>query len=127
MTDPGDAGVAPVKELTEGLRAHSTVETVGTHESMMQATRATHPGSYVGYVGVVQGVHLPGEELFYAEVHLHGGPGHRPHFLTELIDLIWNHQVDPSKVLDLELRLAQVAEGDRAMDARRASKALLRR
>jgi threonine dehydrogenase-like Zn-dependent dehydrogenase len=47
-------------------------------------------------------------------------------FLPELIDLIWNQHIDPGKVFDLELPLAQAAEGYRAMDERRAIKVLLR-
>ena len=43
-----------------------------------------------------------------------------------LIDLVWNRQIDPGKVFDLELPLDQVAEGYRAMDERRAIKTLLR-
>ena len=35
-------------------------------------------------------------------------------------------EIEPRKVFDLELPLAQVAEGYRAMDERRAIKALLR-
>jgi threonine dehydrogenase-like Zn-dependent dehydrogenase len=54
--------------------AHSVIEAVGTQESMMQAIRATRPGGHVGYVGVTHDVQLPGEELFYSHVHLHGGP-----------------------------------------------------
>ncbi len=46
--------------------------------------------------------------------------------LPELIDLIWNRKIDPGKVYDLELPLNQAAEGYRAMDERRAVKALLR-
>jgi threonine dehydrogenase-like Zn-dependent dehydrogenase len=70
-------------------------------------------------------VELPGEELFFAEVHLLGGPAPVRRFLPELIDLIWNRKIDPGNVFDLELPLAQVAEGYRAMDERRAIKALL--
>jgi threonine dehydrogenase-like Zn-dependent dehydrogenase len=47
-------------------------------------------------------------------------------FLPELIDLIWNRQIDPGKVFDLELPLARAAEGYEAMDQRRAIKVLLR-
>ena len=47
-------------------------------------------------------------------------------FLPELVDLIWNQRIDPGKVFDLELPLDQAAEGYRAMDERRAIKALLR-
>ncbi len=44
VTERGDEGVARVKELTGGLGAHSTIEAVGTQESMMQAIRATRAG-----------------------------------------------------------------------------------
>ncbi len=125
VTERGDAGVAQIKELTGGLGAHSTIEAVGTQESMLQAIRATRPGGYVGYVGVAHGVELPGEELFFAEVHLHGGPAPVRRFLPELVALIWNRTINPGQVFDLELPLAEVAEGYRAMDERRAIKALL--
>jgi threonine dehydrogenase-like Zn-dependent dehydrogenase len=126
VTERGDEGVAAVKELTGGLGAHSVIEAVGTQESMMQAIRSTRPGGHVGYVGVAHGVELPGEELFYSHVHLHGGPAPVRRFLPELIDLIWNRQIDPGKVFDLTLPLDQAAEGYRAMDERRAIKTLLR-
>ena len=126
VTERGDEGVATIKELTDGLGAHSVIEAVGTQESMMQAIRCTRPGGHVGFVGVAHGVQLPGEELFYAEVHLHGGPAPVRRFLPKLIDLVWNRKIDPGKVFDLTLPLDQVAEGYRAMDERRAIKALLR-
>ena len=47
-------------------------------------------------------------------------------FLPELIDLIWNREIDPGKVFDLTLPLDQAAEGYRAMDERHAIKVLLR-
>jgi threonine dehydrogenase-like Zn-dependent dehydrogenase len=121
----GDAGVARIKELTGGLGAHSVVEAVGTQESMLQAIRATRPGGHVGYVGVAHGVELPGEELFFSHVHLHGGPAPVRRFLPELVELIWNRRVDPGKVFDLELPLEQAAKGYQAMDQRQAIKVLL--
>lgn len=33
---------------------------------------------------------LPDSELFYAEVHLHGGPVPVRRCLLHLIDLVWN-------------------------------------
>jgi threonine dehydrogenase-like Zn-dependent dehydrogenase len=59
-------------------------------------------------------------------VHLHGGLAPVRRFLPELIDLIWNRQIDPGKVFDLSLPLEEAAEGYRAMDERRAIKTLLR-
>jgi threonine dehydrogenase-like Zn-dependent dehydrogenase len=125
VTERGDDGVARIKELTGGLGAHSVVEAVGTQESMLQAIRSTRPGGHVGYVGVAHGVELPGTELFYSHVHLHGGPAPVRRFLPELIELIWTRRIDPGRVFDLSLPLEEVAEGYRAMDERRAIKTLL--
>jgi threonine dehydrogenase-like Zn-dependent dehydrogenase len=124
IDERGDAGAATIKELTNGLGAHSVIEAVGTHESMMQAIHATRPGGHIGYVGVTHG-DLPGDELFFSHAHLHGGPAPVRRFLPQLIDLIWNRDIDPGKVFDLTLPLDQVADGYRAMDERRAIKALL--
>jgi threonine dehydrogenase-like Zn-dependent dehydrogenase len=126
VTERGDEGVAKIKELTDGLGAHSVIEAVGTQEAMMQAIRSTRPGGYVGYVGVSHDVQLPGGELFYAEVHLLGGPAPVRRFLPHLIELVCNRTIEPGKVFDLTLPLDQVAEGYRAMDERRAIKTLLR-
>jgi threonine dehydrogenase-like Zn-dependent dehydrogenase len=125
VTERGDDGVARIKDLTNGLGAHSVIEAVGTQESMMQALRITRPGGHMGYVGVAHGVELPGRELFFSHAHLHGGPAPVRRFLPGLVDLIWSRQIEPGKVFDLSLPLDQVAEGYRAMDERRAIKALL--
>ncbi|KQR53574.1 IMP dehydrogenase [Leifsonia sp. Leaf336] len=125
VEERGDAGVAAIKALTGGLGAHSVIEAVGTQESMMQAIRATRPSGHVGYVGVSHGVELPGEELFFSGVHLHGGPAPVRRFLPELIESIMNDEFDAGAVFDLTLPLDEAAEGYRAMDERRAVKVLL--
>lgn len=126
VTERGEEGVTRIKELTGGVGADSVLECVGTQESMMQAIRSTRPGGSIGYVGVPHGVELAGDNLFYSHVHLHGGPAPVRRFLPELIELVWNKKVNPGKVFDLDLPLDRVAEGYRAMDERRAIKALLR-
>ena len=126
VTERGDEGVAKIKELTDGLGAHSVIEAVGTEESMMQAIQSTRAGGHVGFVGVFHDLQLPAMDLFWSTVHLHGGPAPVRRFLPELIDLIWSRKINPGKVFDLTLPLEQVAEGYRAMDERRAIKALLR-
>jgi threonine dehydrogenase-like Zn-dependent dehydrogenase len=125
VEERGDEGVARIKDLTNGLGAHSVIEAVGTEESMMQAIRATRPGGHVGYVGVAHDVTLPVDELFFSHVHLHGGPAPVRRFLPQLIDLVWSGEIDPGKVFDLTIPLDDVAEGYRAMDERRAIKTLL--
>ena len=53
------------------------------------------PGGHVGYVGVANDVQLPGQELFFSRVHLHGGPAPVRRFLPELVDLIVRKQINP--------------------------------
>ncbi|HLT85553.1 MAG TPA: zinc-binding dehydrogenase, partial [Phototrophicaceae bacterium] len=126
VTERGDEGAAAVRELTDGLGAHSVIEAVGTQEAMLQAIRSTRAGGHVGFVGVSHGVEIPGSLLFRSHVTLHGGPAPVRQYLPELIDLIWQRQIDPGKVFDLEVPLEDAAEAYRAMDERRAIKALLR-
>ena len=126
VTERGDEGVARVKDLTKGIGADSVLECVGTQESMMQAIRCTRPGGFVSYVGVPHRVELNGEQLFFSHVHLHGGPAPVRRYLPQLISLVLEEKINPGKVFDLTLPLAQVAEGYRAMDERRAIKTLLR-
>jgi len=125
VTERGDEGVTRIKDLTKGIGADCVLECVGTQESMMQAIRSTRPGGFVSYVGVPHGVEFDGEQLFFSHVHLHGGPAPVRRYLPALIDLIVKDKIRPGKVFDLTLPLAQVAEGYRAMDERRAIKALL--
>ncbi|MCX6595414.1 MAG: zinc-dependent alcohol dehydrogenase family protein [Acidobacteria bacterium] len=125
VTERGDEGIAHIKELTKGEGADSVLECVGTQESMSQSIQSARPGGFVSCVGVPHGVELNGEQLFYTHVHLHGGPAPVRRYLPMLIDLVLNGEINPGKVFDLTLPLARVAEGYRAMDERRAIKALL--
>jgi threonine dehydrogenase-like Zn-dependent dehydrogenase len=126
VTERGEEGVAAIKDLTDGLGAHSVIEAVGTQESMMQAIHSTRAGGHVGYVGVTHEVALPGMELFFSHVHLHGGPAPVRRFLPDLMDRVWTGKIQPGKVFDLELPLNEAAAGYQAMDERRAIKVLLR-
>jgi threonine dehydrogenase-like Zn-dependent dehydrogenase len=126
VAERGDEGMARIKELTKGVGADAVLECVGTQDAMMQAIHATRPGGSVGYVGVPHGVALDGQELFFAHVRLHGGPAPVRRYLPHLIELVWTGKINPGRVFDLTLPLDQVAEAYRAMDERRAIKALLR-
>ena len=118
VTERGDDGVARIMELTGGVGADSVLECVSTKESMMQSIRSCRKGGHVSYVGVPHGLSLDGEELFYAHVHLHGGPAPVRRYLPHLIDLVWARKIHPGVVFDLTLPLDQVAEGYRAMEER---------
>lgn len=125
VSERGEAGVERIKELTKGIGADAVLECVGTQESMLQAIASARAGGYVSYVGVPHGVQLDGAELFFRHVYLHGGPAPVRRFLPQLIELTYENKIEPGKVFDLHLPLDQVAEGYRAMDERRAIKALL--
>jgi threonine dehydrogenase-like Zn-dependent dehydrogenase len=126
VAERSDEGITRIKELTEGVGADAVLECVGTGESMVQALRSTRAGGMVGWVGVPHGVELPMQDLFWRNVGVRGGPAPVRQYLPDLLDRVWNRQIDPGKVFDKVLPLKQVADGYRAMDQRRAIKVLLR-
>jgi threonine dehydrogenase-like Zn-dependent dehydrogenase len=126
VAERADAGVAKIKKLTAGVGADSVLECVGTKESMTQALECARPGSMIGYVGVPHGVTFDGQQLFFSQKGLMGGPAPVRRFLPHLMDLVLDRKINPGKVFDLELPLSDVSEGYRAMDERRAIKVLLR-
>jgi hypothetical protein len=78
----------------------------------------------MGFVGVNYEVTIPRSDLFSpASTSTVSRPVRR--FLPDLIQLIWDRQIDPGKVFDLTLPLEEAAEGDKAIDERRAAKVLL--
>jgi threonine dehydrogenase-like Zn-dependent dehydrogenase len=125
ITERGDEGIARVKAMTNGIGADATIEAVGTKESMAQAMGVTRPGGHIGVVGMPHDVSLSGEEIFFSQVFIHGGPAPVRQYLPGLIDLVWSNKINPGKVFDYELPLSEVAEGYKAMDERRAIKTLL--
>ena len=126
VSERGEEGIARVRTLTNGVGADSVLECVGTKESMTQAIECARPGAMIGYVGVPHGVEFDGRELFFSQRGLLGGPAPVRRFLPHLMELVQDRKINPGKVFDLELPLADVAEGYRAMDERRAIKVLLR-
>jgi threonine dehydrogenase-like Zn-dependent dehydrogenase len=125
VAERGEEGIARIRDMTDGIGADSVLECVGTQEAMSQSLGAMRPGGFIGYVGVPHGVSFDGQNLFFTHAHLHGGPAPVRHYLPELISEIWERKINPGKVFDLTLPLDQVAEAYRAMDERRAIKALL--
>lgn len=126
VTERGDEGIARIKDLTDGIGADSVLECVGTSQAMRQALHSARPGGNVGFVGVPHEVAVDGQELFFSHVGLRGGPAPVRRYLPDLIERVLSGRIDPGKVFDLTLPLEQVAEGYKAMDERRAVKALLK-
>ena len=126
VSERGEEGIARIRTLTNGVGADSVLECVGAKESMTQAIECARPGAMIGYVGVPHGVEFDGQQLFFSQRGLLGGPAPVRRFLPHLMEPVQDRKINPGKVFDLELPLAEVAEGYRAMDERRAIKVLLR-
>ncbi|NUR28918.1 MAG: zinc-dependent alcohol dehydrogenase family protein [Catenulispora sp.] len=125
VAERGAEGVERIKELTGGLGAEAVLECVGTDESMKQSIDAVRPGGTIGVVGVPHGVELPATQLFFNHIGLRGGPAPVRRFLPDLIERVLSGRIEPGRVFDLTLPLADVAEAYAAMDERRAVKVLL--
>lgn len=126
VSERGDEGIARVKDLTGGIGADSVLECVGTAESMRQALHANPARRQRRLRRRPHDVAVDGEELFFSHVGLRGGPAPVRRYLPDLIDRVLSGRINPGKVFDLTLPLDQVAEGYKAMDERRAIKALLK-
>lgn len=126
VAERGGEGIARIMELTNGAGAHSVLECVGTKDSMDQALACCRPGGTVGFVGVPHGISLSGEQMFFAQKRMFGGPAPVRRFLPDLMDRVLNGHLKPGNVFDMDIPLAQVAEGYKAMDDRRAIKVILR-
>lgn len=127
VAERGDAGVDAVKELLDGIGADCALEAVGTKESMDQAIRSARPGGMVGYVGVPNGgPELPVRPLFQSNIGVNGGVAPVRNYVEDLLQDVWSGAIDPGRVFDLEVPLADIAEAYAAMDERRAIKTLVR-
>jgi len=127
VEERGDEGVARIKELFDGVGADCVLECVGTKESMDQALRSARPGGQVGYVGVPNGgAELPIRAMFGSNVGVRGGVAPVRNYIDELLPDVLSGAIQPGRVFDLELPLAETAEAYAAMDERRAIKVLLR-
>lgn len=122
----GREAVDRIRDLTDGVGADAVLECVGTSDSMQTAIRVACPGAVVGYVGVPHDVKPPVNVMFSRNVGLAGGMAPTRKYLPELVELVTSGRLDPGPVFDLELPMAESAEGYRAMDERRAIKVILK-
>jgi hypothetical protein len=126
IAERGEAGITRIKDLTRSVGADSVLECVGTQDAMTQAVECCRPGGTIGYVGVPHHVTFDGQAMFFAQRRMLGGPAPVRRFLPDLMKRVISGRIKPGKVFDLTLPLADVAEGYRAMDERRAIKVLLK-
>jgi threonine dehydrogenase-like Zn-dependent dehydrogenase len=127
IEERGAEGIAALRTLLDGDLADAALECVGTKESMEQALGAVRGGGRVGFVGVpAGGPELDIRELFDRNITVGGGMAPARTYIPQLLPEVLSGAIEPGKVFDLELPLAEVAEAYAAMDERRAIKVLLR-
>jgi threonine dehydrogenase-like Zn-dependent dehydrogenase len=125
VAERGPDGAARVLDLLGGAGADCTLECVGTQDSLDQTVAVTRPGGMLGCVGAPF-YKVPAARMAGANIGLRGGVAPVRAYLPGLLDDVLAGVIHPGRVFDLELPLAEVAEGYRAMDERRAVKVLLR-
>lgn len=126
VAERGDEGVAAVRDLLGGDLADAALECVGTKQSMDTALDVVRGGGRVGFVGVPNGgPELSVRRLFDRNVTIGGGMASARRYMETLLPEVLSGAIEPGKVFDRELPLADVAEAYAAMDERRAVKSML--
>jgi threonine dehydrogenase-like Zn-dependent dehydrogenase len=126
VSDRGDEGVARVRELTDGLGAHSVLECVGLEESTLTALHIARSGGAVGRVGIPQEDSVPDAiATFFNNVSVGGGPAPVRAYIEELLPDVLEGRIEPGRVFDSLIGLEEVPDGYRAMNDREAIKVLI--
>ena len=126
VVERGAAGASEVRRIAAGVGAGHVLECVGTKESMQQALDATRPGGMVGFVGLPNGgPELPISQMFDTNVGVNGGIAPVRGYMAELLPDVLNGSINPGRVFDLQLPLADIVRAYAAMDERGAIKAMV--
>jgi hypothetical protein len=126
VSERGDEAAERVRELTDGLGAHSVLECVGLEQSTVTALRIARPGGAVGRVGVPQDETVPeAVPTFFDNVTIAGGPAPVRAYVEELLPDVLEGRIEPGRVFDRVIGLEEVPDGYRAMNEREAIKVLI--
>jgi hypothetical protein len=126
VAERGEAAVERLRELTDGLGAHSVLECVGPDEAVTTAIGCARPGGAVGRVGIPEGETIPGvHRSFFANLVLAGGPAPARAYIEGLLSDVLEGKIEPGRVFDRTTDLDGVPAGYRAMNDREALKVLI--
>jgi len=121
----GHEAVERVRELTDGLGAHSVLECVGLEEAVVTALEIARPGGAVGVVGVPQHDTTPTGIAFWKNVSIAGGPAPARAYIGELLPDVLEGRIEPGRVFDRVVSLEDVPDGYRAMNERESIKVMI--
>lgn len=127
VAERGDEGVQRVMDLTSGEGSHIVLEAVGHMPAYEQAYGIVRPGGIISRVGVPQYEQAPigFGSLFGKNARLAGGPAPVRAYMEDAIPLVLDGTIEPGRVFDRTISLADVAAGYAAMDAREALKVMV--
>jgi threonine dehydrogenase-like Zn-dependent dehydrogenase len=126
VRERGEAAVEHVRKLTGRTGVHSVLECVGTEESMRTAVLIARAGAAIGRVGVPHYEGTPAsQQAFYANISVGGGPAPVRAYIETLLPDILEGRIQPGRVFDRTIKLAEVADGYRAMNNRQSLKVML--
>jgi threonine dehydrogenase-like Zn-dependent dehydrogenase len=127
VSERGEEANERVRALTDGFGAHSVLECVGSEQAMRTALAIVRPGGAVGRVGVPHYEAIPASgEMFYDNVSVGGGPAPVRAYIKELLPDVLAGKIEPGRVFDRVIGLAQVPDGYRAMNERKAIKVMVK-
>jgi threonine dehydrogenase-like Zn-dependent dehydrogenase len=126
LAERGDAAAEAVMAMTDGIGVDAALECVGTGQSMATAFAIARSGSVVGAIGAPHDVVVPIETVIFRNVGLRGGVAPVRRYLPELLEAVLAGTINPGRIFDVETDLEHVVDGYRAMDERRAVKAMIR-
>jgi hypothetical protein len=122
----GDDAGERILELTAG-GVRSVLECVGNQSALDLATNVVRAGGVIGSVGVPHGVErVDLYRLFRSNITLRAGVAPVRKYLPGLLRDVLAGGLDASPVFTAQVTLDDIAAGYRAMDDRRAIKALVR-
>jgi hypothetical protein len=125
VSERGDDAIERVRELTDGLGAHSVLECVGLEQAVLTALEIARRGGAVGRVGVPEDEAFPGGVAFWKNVSVGGGTSPARAYIDELLPDVFNGSIEPGRVFDHITNLDGVPDGYRAMDEREAIKVMI--
>jgi threonine dehydrogenase-like Zn-dependent dehydrogenase len=126
VSERGDEAVERVRELTDGLGAHSVLECVGHGLSTVTALGSVRAGGAVGRVGLPQEDVIPDAvRTFFDNVTIAGGPAPARAYIEELLPDVLEGRIEPGRVFDRAGTLDDVPDGYRAMNEREAIKVIV--
>ena len=126
VSERGEAAVEQVRELTNGLGAHSVLECVGLEDSTVTAVSIARPGGAIGRVGLPQEDTIPeAGSSFFKNVTIAGGPAPVRAYIEELMPDVMEGRIEPGRVFDRVTDLDGVPDGYRAMNDRESIKVMI--